>query len=809
MSKTDLAAVLHDRLRRWHRPFRWGLVVGLLLTLTSRHGPYAQTLPDGPDGSPARPALAPTAHPPVSSELSQLWLVPGRRARDASDAGLLEELARGIKAETDSRYPAALAVLDRPVLQRTPLADYATYYAGLAEVGLKQIDRARKTFAALAARQPSGYLAEAAPLAEAQAAEAANDNAAALAIYEQLLQQSPTHPEEVLLRMGRAAARAGDVSQAADALRRVYFDYPLTEEADEAGKDLAGLRGAPALADAVSRRLELARAGTLFKAGRFQEARDAYAAMLPRAMGEDREGVLIRLAACDVRLRHYAFAREDAQPYVERGSHQAEATYYYAAALRGLHRGDEYVTTVRGMVGRFGDNPWVESALNDLGTYYIIENDDDDATTVFRQMLDRFPTGAHAERAAWKVGWAEYRQGLYGQTARVFDAAAAQFPRSDYRPAYLYWAGRAYEALKAQPLADARFALTATDYLNSYYGRRAVDRLGGQAAWQRVSGDTAGLRAESADLVSDLPRTLPPTGTTIQALLAVGLYAQAMQELHYARRAWGPSPAIEATVGWVRNREGHLREGINAMKRAYPQYLAASGEQLPRAILEVLFPLDYWPLIRRYAAAHNLDPYLMAALIAQESTFEPAIRSSADAIGLMQLLPSTGRHYARVLRVGRFSTRMLTAPAVNIRLGMAYFSDLVERFGGVHFALAGYNAGESRVSQWIQERGGLNLDRDEFVEDIPYPETQNYIKRILGTADDYRWLYGGRHEASAMAASAANERDVEKATVKAERRREEARRDALLRERRVMRKPVRRVHRPVRPRKGPVRHHHR
>ena len=83
---------------------------------------------------------------------------------------------------------------------------------------------------------------------------------------------------------------------------------------------------------------------------------------------------------------------------------------------------------------------------------------------------------------------------------------------------------------------------------------------------------------------------------------------------------------------------------------------------------------------------------------------------------------------------------MLTNPETNIRLGTLYFKRLVEQFGGTYYALASYNAGENRVVRWKAERPGM--DEDEFIDDIPFPETQNYVKRILGTAEDYRRLYG-------------------------------------------------------------------
>lgn len=233
---------------------------------------------------------------------------------------------------------------------------------------------------------------------------------------------------------------------------------------------------------------------------------------------------------------------------------------------------------------------------------------------------------------------------------------------------------------------------------------------------------------------------LPANAGQIRLLLALGLMDQALDELQYAQRVWGDSPVVTATIGWVRNQTGDLRTAITLVKRAYPQYMAAGGEKLPVEIRKVMYPVDFWPDIKKQAASRHLDAYLLASLILQESTFLPTARSSANAVGLMQILPSTGRHYARSLRIRRFRPLMLTRADTNLRLGVAYFSDLVNRFGADHFALASYNAGEHRVAQWIAERPGLS--REEFIDDIPFPETQNYVKRILSAAEEYRRLYG-------------------------------------------------------------------
>jgi len=223
-----------------------------------------------------------------------------------------------------------------------------------------------------------------------------------------------------------------------------------------------------------------------------------------------------------------------------------------------------------------------------------------------------------------------------------------------------------------------------------------------------------------------------------------------LREVQYAQHVWGNSAQLEATVAWLRHNQGlglsgterfnAIRGAINTMRRAYPQFMAAGGENLPPEVLRIIYPLDFWPLIVRGSSQHGLDPYLMTALMAQESTFTPEIKSSANAWGLMQLLPSTGKRYARKVGMTRFTTGSLQDPEVNVRLGMQYFKDLIDRFGGDYFAIASYNAGENRVAQWRAERP--DLAEDEFIDDIPFPETQNYVKRILGTAEDYRRLYG-------------------------------------------------------------------
>ena len=713
------------------------LLLSLIVGLSSGHGLQAQA-------GTAAPRLVPTDHPALPAQASQFWLVPDEATRlSASRDATLARFVRGVKLVSEGQLTAGLPLVREMALSASPLASYAQFYTGVALVGLGRFDEADAALTTLATRNPAGYLHEATPLLRADVAASRGDAQKAFAVLEELSRAPMSVPEDVLLRLGRAAERAGEREKALTALRRVYYDFPLSAQATDAQSDIARLeasaRGTP---DRFAR--DLARAGRLFGARRWSDAREAFAPLARAAEGADRELVAIRLAECDYYLSRHRAARDGLRPYLDRGTHQAEARFFHLSATRALGDATGYVTQARAFVNEFPDSDWSQEVLNNLGSYYLIANEDDSAEQVFRELVRRYPKSRFAERAAWKAGWFAYRRGQYSLTVDLFEQAAADFPRADTRPAWLYWAGRARDLLGAAATAEARFRLLVTDYQNSYYGRLAEKLLAARhqpPAQQMVVIDRTSLRGGSV-----------ASEALIRALVAARLHDQALQEVQYAQRLSGDSPVLQATFAWIRYQQGQslkgtdrfnaLRGAINTMRRAYPQFMAAGGEEaLPPDLMRVIFPLDYWPLIKKYAEAQTLDPYLVAALMAQESTFTAEIRSSANAYGLMQLIPGTGRRYARKLGIRRFSIASLTNPETNVRLGTKYFSDLVARFDGAHFALASYNAGESRVAQWLKASPGLPAD--EFIDNIPFPETQTYVKRILGTAEDYRRLYGG------------------------------------------------------------------
>jgi len=666
----------------------------------------------------------------------RLWLAPDRQTIEARArlATAVLDLAAGQAERAQTVFAEATS--------DSVLGGYALLHLGRAQLALGRHREAAFSAQQLLSTQPSGYLQESALWLAADIADGAGDMSGARRALEALTGAEPLAPASAHLRLARAAAAQSDRAAAMKAFRTVYYEFALSPEATEATDGMKTLLGWVPRPTRASYALDLGRAQRLFGARRYTDARALFDLLRPLSSGDDRQLIELRLAQSDFHLKKYAAARTALRTYVDRATtRQPEGQYYYLSTLRQLGRHAEYVALAKAFVDGNAADPLAEATLNDLATHYILQSEDAKAAQVFTEQYRRYPTGTFAGRAAWKAGWWAYRTGDYAECIRLFESAAVGMPRADYRPSWLYWAARAHLQLRHSAAALDGFAQVIADYRNSYYGREAAREVEAIEQARRPAGAGPVLPVRRASWPAIDPGPRPGNARLIEHLLAAGMFVEAVGELRRMQNESGSSPLIEATLAYAYRQQGSLRPAINTMRRAYPQFMGAGGEQLPTDILTTIFPVEYWDLIARYAADRKIDPFLLAALIAQESTFQADVRSAANAYGLMQILPSTGRRYAQTLGIRPFTTMRLTDPETNVKIGTAYLADLLRQFGHVAPALAAYNAGENRVERWLAERPGI--DRDEFVDDIPFPETQNYVKRIVGTAQDYRVLYRG------------------------------------------------------------------
>jgi soluble lytic murein transglycosylase len=224
-------------------------------------------------------------------------------------------------------------------------------------------------------------------------------------------------------------------------------------------------------------------------------------------------------------------------------------------------------------------------------------------------------------------------------------------------------------------------------------------------------------------------------------LRALSLDGLAEEYLRVSLEARPQQPQLRFYLSRLEAGRGDVGAGLFDAGKIVPDYPSYQFSELPKEMWDLLFPQTYWRLVQRQSRANGLDPYLVMGLIRQESAFNAHATSSANAHGLMQILPTTASRSKRASRI-RYAGERLYNPTYNIRFGCAYLRSLLKDFDGKpELALAAYNAGDFRVRDWTKSNSFH--DSSEFLEAIPIHATRAYVEAVLRDATIYRQLLTG------------------------------------------------------------------
>ncbi len=345
----------------------------------------------------------------------------------------------------------------------------------------------------------------------------------------------------------------------------------------------------------------------------------------------------------------------------------------------------------------------------------------------YGQTASMAPTMDRAGLARMRLGQLHIGGGDHQQAAAIFEDYLADFPRGRRWQEAAYWAAWTRLRLGDRELAARHVALVTRGDPLSYYAFLGAELLGGD---------------HDPELAPDLPFDESTVFWMYEPLREAALLRRAGMSSVAAdiaarllERAEGsPGALLRLAEGLIA--EGMYIEGIRVGGRAQ----SAGYPRSPR-LVRAAYPLPYRDLIFEEAARQELDPFLMAALMRQESAFDVEIVSSAGAVGLMQVMPATGRELARRGGPNPFSATALRVADVNLRLGSRYLAQMLARYDGqLPLVLSAYNAGPSRANRWRRLPEASDLQR--FTERIPFFETRNYVKSVERNLRIYRWLYG-------------------------------------------------------------------
>ncbi len=657
-------------------------------------------------------------------------------------------LAIGHAFSLDHRYGDAEGAFHTAAGAGEALADYADYLGAQAAVLAGRPGDAIALLEHFADKHPGSLFVPQAPVLLANAYLAQNDAGNALRV----LQPLPDGPSgghlDVRVALARAYQLSGNASAASALYRGIYLGDPLSNEAANAKVQLAAMNVPLTPGERKQH------ADAIFNAKQYSEAAAEYRALEQNEASltqADKDALEIYVAVCDLRLKR--LSRSDVEHLPVTSDDTAALKMYLQSELaRSEGNTSEHDALVKQMSTQYPSSRWLEEALYSGGNMYLVKRDPTHATEDYSELVNHFPRSTYAPSAHWRAAWLSYRLRHNPDAARMFDEQITTYPGGTEIPGALYWRGRLYEDVEGNfgQAINYYTALNAA-YVNTYYAMLGRQRLAvlGQRAAAEPSPVLASVRAvEDPHLIDAVPQDDPHfIKARLLANAALNEYIRPEIQLSPTAGQWGALGEAEIYQSF-----GENARALQAMKRSKVPFLSLPVATVPMAYWQLVFPRPYWAQLTNDAQTQGLDPYLVSSLIRQESEFNPGAVSRANAYGLMQLLPSTGKSMAKKEGERHFSANELFDPTENMRLGTVYLRQNIDRYGGqVEYALAAYNAGDGPVRQWIAS--GDYKDIPEWVESIPYTETRDYVQSIIRNREIYRAVYGSKAGSTAGASA--------------------------------------------------------
>jgi soluble lytic murein transglycosylase len=644
-------------------------------------------------------------------------------------------LALGHAYLLDKRYSDAAINFEKANAAGTTLDDYADFLAAQSLMEAGKLPEAESLLRTFAAKYPESIFVSRMPVMIANLSLQQNDPTTALHILHEHAADPEASHADFQLALARANQMTGSVEEASRLYRHIFLSFPLSNEGQQAKAQLAVVGATPPLT-ATERR---SHADALYAGGRFNDAGEEYRALANDSQSDPqaRNALLVAAAACDFKSKRLSKETLDALPDAQDES-GARRMYLYVELARNHDDTGAQQSLVTQMEQRFPASPWLAEALYTSANMYLLRKDFPQAIVYYTDLANRFPAHHYAPSSHWKAAWLNYRLGNYSAAAVLFDKQIANYEGGKEIPAALYWRAKLYAEQEHQPAMAAAYYQTLSRAFEHYYyaqmARLRLTELGSVAP-----ADVAMLsnihREEIPPLTDDVPEDDEHV-IKARLLANAGLNEYIPLEIQAAdgSEEWGAFAEADIYAS-----DGENFRAMRVLKKAIPFYTSAPIDTIPMGFWKILFPQPYWDAIQQGAAKNGLDPYMVASLIRQESEFNPAAISGANAWGLMQLLPSVGRSMAKEEGIRHFNEGELLNPLTNIRLGTRYLKQTLDKFDGeAPYAFAAYNAGDSRVTDW-QSIGKFH-GMDEFVESIPFTETRDYVQAILRNESIYREL---------------------------------------------------------------------
>ena len=667
----------------------------------------------------------------------------------------LAALKNGIEHYEGKRYKEALASLANigsiNDAEKTPFGDYILLYRAKACMELKRYADALEYFQLLEKFFPDSSLLRESVMTRCKALLELKEPQQALALLGKYGKYTGAEP---LYYEAKALHLEGKKDAALDVYLKVYAKYPSSAFSSPSYDSIL-LLSPNAFTGARNYLTRLERAENRIREKDYSSARTLLNALgrvtAPDSKTAQRRALLRAEAEFNLNNTSAALTALESFKTDDPAMH-ARALYLEGASRRRLKQEAAFIATRDRALKLYPQSSDTEELCYSVATYFDVNFDQRKARDAYKVLVQAFPNGTHAERAQWKVAMNAWFEGKYAEAAREFHSYIIAHPGPATAGSGMYWLGRCYAKMGAAQEALFFYKRARELIGDGYYGMRAreaeedLKNVKSRAGSDVFDIDFSAIQALCNGIrLPDIEAIAVPDANGIkilrrmEQLTAAGLESLAIAELRWSSDQYPQNRrAFQYVIAKISAIRGSHYDAISTLRRVFPDYSARAWNELPEEVWNLFYPTRFGDIVAKHSKNAGLDTPLIMSLIRQESAFNPRARSSANARGLMQLLPSTALDTAAAAKLTRAQAQAgnLYDPEINIRLGTAYFSAMLSRHLRPELALAAYNAGGTRVTRWVKEFGGD--DMAGFVEQIPFAETRNYVKVVLGNAGHYR-----------------------------------------------------------------------
>jgi soluble lytic murein transglycosylase len=654
-------------------------------------------------------------------------------------------------------WPEAAQAFSRAAESHPLLADYALFFQGESLQKMGEGEKSLAVFRRLFDHYPQSLLVSQARLRAAEIHFQSGDFQKAAEVCEQILHGSPWKdtPAQAWFLLGQAREGLNQYSEAIRAYQETWLKYPLHGAAKKARTQWESLAQEKKVAvKKIPAEALFNRALQFYQANQYETALKE----MNRIEGLPAQGyppfyagepwvddLYYHRGMSHFRMKQYSKAVENLDLVVRSSRNEGMAEKSLFSLFQTLVRSGRREEALRIhdlFQASYPRSPFLPQALYLKASLYEDRGESDKAVSLYLAVADQFPQSSFRFPALWNAGWLRYQKKDWAAALQAWEKLKKSDPPFRWMEKALYWMGKALEKIGRMEEAEGLYQELQREYPASYYSQLVSSRgLGPRASRGPFPVFQDRPLSSGGEMKTNSPGAKSIHLEKGRLLARLALTPWATDELEAAEEEGGvPEEKWIEVSRLYRESEEYYRSNLLVRKKFALKPLSGRSSEKERTLYLLAYPPGNPSLINRYAQTGNLDPALLSALILEESRFQVQALSPAGARGLMQVMPQTGRQIAGELKVRRFSEEQLFDPEVNIRLGSWYFARMLEEFEGkVHLALAAYNAGPRAVRKWLA--GAPSSPEDEFVESIPYTETRNYVIRVIGSAQVYRFLY--------------------------------------------------------------------